>query len=469
MSRRGTQRTSDPVRRLRRTRRLGSLLMTASLAGGTVLASLSPAAAQEAPEGAPEDAQEVTVEATAHYTYPVGDALPPTATSEFPPGVVCIVAPEFCPEELAPVSDAVAGGIGAVKDNEPTPPADPMAPGDLPVGIVGGTKHYESALKFEVPNVPEGDEVAEFLLVLTENQPTYHSSSPAFRQAVLAALTCARECDEEQFNKIMEQEGVENAVIGVEACPFTEPFEEGGSQEPPEDQPIDCIYGANAERLEGGIWIVDLTFTVQAWQDGSLENHGILLRPTGAPNLAYGDPDATTNAQVTFSPEVMAASETAPAPEPPPAFDDSASASGDAGVSSGGSSGSGGTSSGGGFSSSPSGGVSGDPFSPPASQPADEAPLVADSGGAPVDDGGAASSPETAPVAGVLDESDTAGSAWWMWLLVPVFAAGTWMTAQSLTAEATVAGTRERAGAMSRLIAQKAAERAGTGTPMTQV
>lgn len=439
--------------------------MAASLAAGTALATFAPAAAQEASQ-APEDAQPLTVESTAHWTYPVSDALPRTLTSEFPPGVVCIVAPQLCPEDLAPVGELVTGAVGTVTENEPNPPADPLQPGDLPVGVVGGAEHYEAALKFETPAVPSEHEVDSFVLVLEQTQPTFHTSSPAFRQAVLATLTCARECDEDQFNKIMEKQPVESAVLGVEVCPFTEPFDEGASQSPPDDQPVDCIFGANAEPLDDGTWLVDLTFTAQAWQSGELENHGVLLRSTGAPNLAYGDPDPTTSAQVTFSPAVAAASSSSPGR--------SAGTTGTGGTGTsgfGGDTGSSttGSSSESGFASAPSGGVSSESFSPPASSTPEESAAAPQIAEPPVATGdGQNTGSETAPVAGVLDETDSAGSAWWMWLLVPLFAAGSWMTAQSLTAEATLGSTRERTGAMSRLVASNAAAR-GDAAPMTQV
>lgn len=429
--------------------------MTGSLAAGSLLASLTPAVAQPSPT---EDAQELPVEATAHYTYPLTDALPPTLTSEFPPGVVCVVAPQLCPQELQPVGDAVSGAVQGLNENEPTPPADPVLPGDLPVGILAGTTHYEAALKFALPDIPDGEEISSFRLVLTETQPTFHTSSPAFRQAVLAAMSCVSACDVEEFNKLLGSQPIESAVIGVEACPLTAPFEEGGSQPPPDRQPVDCLYGGNAERLDDGRWVVDLTFAVQAWRDGNLDNHGILLRPTGAANLAFGDPDPTTSAQVTFQPAVMATVETAPATQPPPGLDAfDGRAGGGPATSPDGSTAGGGD----GFSSAPSGGVSSaEPFSPPASGPMDDTPVVADPA-APADAAGGATSEATAPVAGVLGGSETApGNAWWVWLLVPVFAAGMWATARVLTADPMMTATSERAGAMTRLIARQAAGRA---------
>ena len=52
-------------------------------------------------------------------------------------------------------------------------------------------------------------------------------------------------------------------------------------------------------------WTFDLTFAVQAWTEGTdgdvLPNQGIMLRPVGAPNLAYGDPDFSTNWQVSLA------------------------------------------------------------------------------------------------------------------------------------------------------------------------
>lgn len=455
--------------RVRRTRRLGAVLMAGSLAGGVVLATFAPAVAQEAP-AVPEGAQPVEVQQTAFYEYPYFDAAPNTAVAEFPPGVFCLVAPEAPVCQPNPVSEGVEGGLGAVQENEPATPESPVPPDTLPASLVLGEKKYESAVKFALPTTPGGQEFGRFTLVLTETQPTYHSSSPMFRRAVLAALACVRECDQqEEFQKALAEEPVESAVIGVEVCPLTEPFEEGRSQAPPEKQPVDCNFGATAERIEGGdgTWLVDLTFTAQAWATDQIPNHGILIRPTGAPNVAYGDPDPTTNAQVTFTQEILAAAEFQDKPAPAAPFDDSGF--GDGGQSSGVDSG-GFSADNGGFSSAPSGGGDGgfssDPFSAPATGGVDDGGIAPEV--APGDDGSFADESAGAPVAGPATEPASTGSAWWMWLLVPIFAAGAWMTAQSLTAEPVVStGAVSRNGAMTRLIARN---QGGTSTsPMAQV
>lgn len=455
----------------RRRRRVGASLMAGSLAAGAVLATFGTAAAQES-ASVPEGAEAVKVEKTAFYEYPYNDVAPNTATSEFPPGVFCLVAPEAPVCQPNPVSEGVEGGLDAVEENEPATPESPVPPDTLPASLVNGEKRYESAVKFELPPVPSGEEIGEFTLILTETHPTYHSSSPAFRRAVLGALACVRECDQqEEFQKTLESEPVETGVIEVEVCPLTEAFEEGRSQPAPDSQPVDCLYGGTAQRVEGdeGIWLVDLTFAAQAWGNGELENHGILIRPSGAPNVAYGDPDPSTQAQVTFTEELRAAASTQPE------MDDTSSFGGDDGFGDdGGTSDSGDFSADdGGFASSPSGGSSGgggggfssDPFSPPATAGPDDggaAPEIA-----PGDDGGAAPAAD-APVAGPATEPAATGSAWWLWFLVPLFAAGSWMTAQSLTAEPVVTtGATSRNGAMTRLIARN---QVGTpNAPMTQV
>lgn len=453
-------------------RRVGASLMAGSFALGLLLTAIAPAAVAQ--EAAPEDAEPVTVEKAAFYEHPYNEAAPNTAVAEFPPGVFCLVAPGAPVCQPNPVSDGVEGGIGAVQEGEPASPESPVPPDTLPASLLGGERRYESAVKFALPTVPAGEAIDTFTLVLTETQPTYHSSSPIFRRAVLAALACVRECDrQEEFQKVLAEQPAESAVLGVEVCPLAEDFEEGRSQPASARPPVNELYCATAERVEGGngLWTVDLTFAAMAWSEGELPNHGVGIRPLGAPNVAYGDPDPTTNAQVTFEQQLAAATTTAPAQDDPPAFD-----SGSGGFDSGGGSDVGTGSSSGGFSSdsggfaAPSGGSSGglssDPFSAPGPVTADDAGAAPEV--APDDAAGEVAAPADAPVAGPDTQPVAAGSTWWLWLLVPIFALGSWMTAQSLSAEAIVStGAISRNGAMTRLIARNTA--GGSSTPMTQV
>jgi hypothetical protein len=471
----GRRTGAAPAAMIRRTRRLGATLMAGSLALGTALATLTPAAAQEG-ASVPDGAEPVEVEATAFYEHPYFDALPNTVVAEFPPGVFCLVAPSAPVCQPNPVSEGVEGGLTAIEEGEPDPPESPVPPDTLPTSITAGEKRYESAVKFTLPQVGADETVGEFTVVLSETQPTYHSSSPMFRRAVLAALACVRECDrQEEFQKVLAEDPVESAVIEVEVCPVTEPFEEGRSQSTEELPAVDCLFGATAQRVDGGDgqWVVDLTFAAQAWLSGELENNGILIRPTGAPNLAYGDPDATTNAQVTFTEEILAAFTTEPAPDDSAFGFDGGTDGGNGGDADGFSSDSGDFSADEGGFSSPSGGSddgfsSSDPFSSPAEVARDdgeEAPEVAAGDDAGVGGGGGAGD---APLAGPDSEPASSGSTWWLWLLVPMFAVGTWMTAQSLSAEPVVtSGALSRSGGLCRRIARN--QGSAGGAPMTQV
>ena len=70
-------------------------------------------------------------------------------------------------------------------------------------------------------------------------------------------------------------------------------------------------------RRDAGTWVFDLTFAAQAWTEGVdgevLANQGIMLRPLGAPNFAYGDPDFSTNWVVSLADSTATDAEPAPA------------------------------------------------------------------------------------------------------------------------------------------------------------
>ncbi len=430
-------------------RRLGALMMVVSLGAAGALSAFTPAIAQEA---GPQ-AKEAKTTKQGYYNAPLYDVLPPTLVSEFPPGVVCIVEPQLCPKDLKPVKDAVEGAMGQAAENEPVAPFDPVPPGTLPVSVLGGRPRYRAAVQFEVPTIPDGQQADTFQVVLTEGQPTYDSSSPMFRQAVLAALASVREPSPDDFQKILDQEPVETEPLPVEMCPIVGDWE--GAESQPQDKlpEVDCLYGSNGTRNDDGTWTFDLSLAAQAWNDGSLKQNGVLLRPQQAPNLAYGDPDPSYNKQVTFEGTVKVAMTTSEASEPVTFDDTSTGTTG----SSAGSSSSTGTMSGLSSGSAPSGGDQA--FSAPmqltpeeqAAAPQVAAPAPASGSGTPV-----AMQQSAPPMAQAAAPGPT--TPWWTWLLAPVFLAGAYLLTRSLTAPLAVEASRS--GAMTRLIAQRRAQSA---------
>lgn len=430
-------------------RRLGLVLMATALTGAMVAAT--PALAQDGGE----DEVETPVQAHALLAYPINDVVPDTVFSGVPPQVVCVVEPQACPESLEPVREPIAGALSEVDQNQQTSPLQPTQPDALTVAYVGGAPRYASAVQVKLPTVPAGEQVDQFVLRLPQGQPSFSYDSPAFRRIVLGAIQAAGSQDPEAFQQqlvkaLEEEEPLAEPVLGIEACPLTVPVPKDA--EPPQSKPVsaisqedadgnsepavDCLYGANGtydEKTQS--WSFDLTFAAQAWADGTLDNNGILLRPTGAPNLAFGDPDTSTNAQVVLdiatAPTATFATSTPPPPPAPlapaPAFGDSTG-------------------------TAPSMSAPSSSFSSPSTGPVGSGSVSMDAPAAEV------APPQTAPSAGqeptvALDAtSATSPGSWpWSWLLLPVFAAGAWLTARSLTAEVVVSGAR-RGGALSRLV-----------------
>ena len=441
------------MRRRNTQRRLGVVLMATALSGAVL--TTAPALAQDGEQ------VEAPVEARALITYPANDAIPDTLLGQFPPQVVCVVVPEACPESLEPVREPIAGVLKEVDANQETSPLQPANPDGLTVSYVGGAPRYASAVQVALPEVPAGEEVDEFVLSLPQGQPSFSFDSPLFRRVVLAAVATAGEQSpevfQEQMGKALEEEPVTQPLLGIEACPLTVPIPADAAA--PQSVPVreiseenvdgqlvpavDCLYGSNGTfDADAGTWSFDLTFAARAWTDGSLENHGILLRPTGAPNLAFGDPDSSTNAQVVLdlaaAPRATFASSTPPPPPEPlapaPATGSGAPATSSPSMVSQPPS----TQM---FASPPS---SGSGTASPSSPPAEVAP------------------PQTAPAAPDAGTQDVALDAvpagqegpstpWTVWLLLVPFAGGAWLTARSL-AEDVVVGGSSRGGALTRLV-----------------
>jgi hypothetical protein len=462
-----------------RLRALVSGLALMAMALGGALVAFAPAAADiggdegGAPGGDLEE-DDLDVSESALYAHPYTEALPPTLTDSVPPQVVCVVQPDLCPEELRPATEAIGGGIEAAQDEAPVSPVQPVPEGAVAVGYFGGFDRYESAVKFELPDLPDGDEVVAFNVSFAQEQPTYDLNSPAFRDVVQAAMVAIGDQDpgviaERLPGILAEGEPVEfdSDAIRMEACPLTEPFEPEGAPQaqhademPREEAPdgeevgepaVDCMFGGTGTFNEDTErWEFDLAFAADAWASGELDNNGVLISPIGVGNLAYGDPDLTTNAQLTLDIEdVTVAYDTA---EPPPPVEelDAPEALGEPEQSEdmaleddGGS-----------FDDAPADDGAGfDDGAADAPEVADDAAGGEDMDGEPVDDPEVAGEPELEQAAPASAEP---GPAWFVWLLVPTFAGGAYLVGNAMTASplAAVAGS-ERPGAMSRLIASR--------------
>lgn len=416
-------------------------LLTTALAGGPFATAL---AQQEGDDGpGPDEAEPLEIDKQAYYTHTLGEAAPPILTNEFPPQVVCLLVPDLCTEQLEPITQP---GNDLVQENQPEDTIPALAPtglafpGDLPTSVLAGALRHEAALKFSLPEVPDNHEIDEFKVFLTETQPTFHTDSPAFRQTVLALLAFSQGDSSELQNIPDEDLLATDEFTGVEACAITEPFEEGTSQggeaSPSSNDDLNCIFGANGQRVVGSdggdtYWVFDLTLTANAWLEGDIANEGILIRPIGAPNLAYGDPDLSTSQQVTFEGEPEEGDAEAQAVAPAAVLTTSEK-------------------------SDPV--VLGGTTQPPSSQPAAPAPAPrTPSGGTevfgspepmPADRGGSLPSSGTQQAAPAAASDPVTSPV--VWLLLPIFLGAMYLTSEALAAEA--APTVERSGAMTRLL-----------------
>lgn len=436
--RRGAVRTGRRFGRRLGRRGAGPALMVVALAGATVLGG--PAIAQE------DDTVEIEVAIEAQITYPETGAIPSTLVGTgFPPQVVCVVQPAFCPEELEPVRDIVGGITGGVDDNEESPPAVYTQPGTLLVSVLGGNPNYAAAFRFDLPQIPSGERFEDFTLQIPQGDMTFDMDSPAFRRIMLGAIQTAGSQDPavfaEQLQKALQDEDlVASPELGIEACPLTVDVPEDA--QPPRAAPVtdvyaenadgqtdvgvNCLYGANGTFDEdAGVWSFNLTGAARAWADGDIANKGVYFRSIGVENLAFGDPDTSTNSQVQLQTDAMTAQVASAQPPAPPA----------------------------GLPMPP-------PPPPPAPQQGQSSTLPQPSMSLPPSGSGTAEEP--APTADVappatqeepiaMPELATApGSNPPLLVLVPLFIAGMWLTIKSLTAE--LATSTATGGALTRLV-----------------
>lgn len=452
-------------------RTAGAALMAASLLGGLLAA---PSAIAAEGDEVPEDAEQIEPTRQAFWNADRSKYAHNSATSQFPPQAVCLVQPRACffPEGEDDPSGELGLGtelndrvqstsqqeqelLATIGDAEEGDDADPVQEGDLPVSVAFGENNYRSAIQFELPPLPDGQIVESFTVVLTEGQPTYSNESPAFRQAVLAALTCASEneepqgrCTREEFEKVPAADLRGDAPLEVEACPIVGEWSEGRSQDEDTLPEVNCLYTTAGVPVPVGddtFWVFDLALIAQAWYDGKIAENGLLLAPGSAENLAYGDPEQTYSKQVTFTPPIQLAMTTEPEPEPPPAPP--------APLGPTGSTFTGGSGDVFGTPPAPSSGGFVTPPSTPSQPATDQAPEVSE----PAETAPPQTEEPTTLAAGTpLGEPETP---WWLWLLVPMFLAGAWLLSRSLEEQGVAAS--ERSGAMTRLLERRTAASSG--------
>jgi hypothetical protein len=388
------------------------LFVAALLTGGAA------AVAQEAPS-AP-----LKVTKQGYFTNKITGALPPILVTEIPPGAVCLVVPQLCTSDIDALKVALS-----LNDGVPLPDIpdylvpQPVPPGELPIGMIGGAWRYASAAQFDLPSIPAKSVVNRFDLVVSEGTIAFSIQSPAFRQAVLTVLSQYPEQQPEIISKFIDDVTMQKTALatfeptGLEACMLTAPFQAGDSQDPATKPPTDCIVGGLGKHdAAAKTWTFDISGIVQSWLDGK-PNLGILISPQGAQNVAYGDPDPSTNFIITLQSTFSAAFEVGPPPVEIP-LDVAPDVSGDTLDSSGGSA----------LDSSGSSPAVGDLTTPSQT--------------------GSAASGTKAPARLV---SAATGTPWWVWLIIPFVLGGAFALSVALDAVPDLA-TR-RPGALTRLTA----------------
>ncbi|MDQ2649279.1 MAG: hypothetical protein M3Z03_06980 [Actinomycetota bacterium] len=386
-----------------------------------------------------------TVSRQAYFTNPITQVTPPLLRNGFPPATLCLVAglgglPQLCGPEVQEL-----GGLLGLSDGLPIPvtPDGDLAqivalPGTTPVGMLAGQQRYASLFQLALPALPAGERFGSFELILHQSGVNFAIESPAVRDIVLQIVSQLEAQDPQKILDAVtraisgEVPLVTETITGIEACPALEPWRSGVGQGASLDgtrlPDVECLIGTTgAYDAAAGTFTFDLTFAAQAWTEGiegeAFNNEGIILRPVGAPNLAYGDPDLSTNWVVSLGdataaeglrPEIRYT--TVPAP--------SADTGGDVDL-----------------------GV-GLPDFGTGTGPIDfGAPSTGSTGSAGL------SGPFSARYADLADFDGKGSTPGWVWVALPLGALGALLFAQSLSASP--AASRRRPGALTRLIAER--------------
>jgi hypothetical protein len=281
----------------------------------------------------PGDAEAVerpaVVTREAYFTHPITQITPPVLRNGFPPATACLVAglvgvPQVCGSEVQQIAALL--GLGDGIPVLVTPDGDlaqPVAPSTTPVGMLGGQARYTSLIQLALPALPAGEALGSFELVLHEDGLGFALESPALRDVVTQVVAQLEDQDPQLIVDAIQRAitgevpVVAQTITGIEACPAIETWNGGPAQGAALDgtrlPDVTCLIGTTgAHDPKARTWTFDLTFAAQAWTTGldgqePLPNEGILLRAAGAPNLAYGDPDLSTNWVVSLADSTAAA------------------------------------------------------------------------------------------------------------------------------------------------------------------
>jgi hypothetical protein len=290
--------------------RIGRAAAAAALLALGGLARLGPADADPVQEPA-------SIAREAYFTHPITQITPPVLRNGFPPATACLVAglvgvPQICGTEVQQLVALL--GLGDGIPVLVTPDGDlaqPISPGTTPVGMFGGQQRYASLFQLGLPPLPDGMTFGSFALVLHQDGLNFALESPAVRDIVSQVVAQLENQNPQLIADAIvralsgEVPIADDILTGIEACPVLQTWNGGPAQGASLDgsrlPDIDCQVGTTGVYdASSATWTFDLTFAAQAWTKGTdgaepLANEGIMLRPAGAPNLAYGDPDLSTN------------------------------------------------------------------------------------------------------------------------------------------------------------------------------
>lgn len=286
------------------TQRRMLLMLRGAVAGAATFAVVAFPSGAGA-EAADPPAKQAAISKQAWYTAKTSNAFPAVVFKEFPNAIMCVAGPELCTEQANQLSQPIEDGLTSI--SAPGGPVQPVAPGTVPVGLLGGKIRYATVMKIDLDPAPANSEISKLDLVLHEDGAAYAMESPAFRallRAMVAQYTDDPSWDPFQvfFDAVTTQQTKLLAVepTGVEVCAVVASWTEGDNLDAATMPERECTYGSNGVRAADGSWTFDLSVMAQAWADGVIPNLGIYIGPVTAQNLEYGDPDYSTNFLVSF-------------------------------------------------------------------------------------------------------------------------------------------------------------------------